>query len=325
MRLPSVNTLISPRLSDAIAEMREQISKTSTEAVTGRYSDLTSHLNGSVGKAMLSQKAVLDIDAQRAQYNLRESRLEIVQRNLALIHDASGDLDTRLQSALGFGNENDLHLAARDAEAALQQVFVSLNTRHGERYLFAGDATSTRPFSSVDDLLSDIRAIATAAPDAATFEADLDAYFNDPVGPWQQGIYSGTATASDPDAVPGTHPAITELVSGLATLALAQEGQTPNLFQQDASILHNAANTLATAKTALTDLRADRGVIQEQIALAKQSLDTEETILTQSFNNLTARDQYEAAAELKELESKLEASYLLTSRLAGLSLLNFLR
>ncbi len=325
MRLPVVNTLISPHLTDAIAEMREQLAKTSKEAVTGRYSDLTGHLQGSIGKAYLSEKAVRDIEFQRAQLNLREGRLDVVQRSLTLIQDATGTLDTRLQSALGFGNQTDVGLAARDAVAALEQVFTSLNVRHGERYLFSGDATSTRPFSSVDDLLAEIRTIADTAVDAADFATNLDAYFNDPAGPWQQGIYSGTATASDPDAIPGIHPSITELVSGLATLALAQNGQTPTLLQQDSSILYSAANSIANGKTSLTNLRADRGVIQEQIARAKTSLDTEETIFMQSFNNLTGRDQYQAAAELKELEGNLEASYLLTSRLSGLSLLNFLR
>ena len=48
-------------------------------------------------------------------------------------------------------------------------------------------------------------------------------------------------------------------------------------------------------------------------------------VLTQSFNQMTARDQYEAASELKQLETSLEASYTLTARLANLSLLNFMR
>jgi len=47
--------------------------------------------------------------------------------------------------------------------------------------------------------------------------------------------------------------------------------------------------------------------------------------MSATFNRLTARDQYEAATELRELERNLEASYLLTSRLSNLSLLNYLR
>jgi len=41
-------------------------------------------------------------------------------------------------------------------------------------------------------------------------------------------------------------------------------------------------------------------------------------------NDLTARDQYEAATELQSLQTTLEASYLITARLSQLSLLNYL-
>jgi len=37
------------------------------------------------------------------------------------------------------------------------------------------------------------------------------------------------------------------------------------------------------------------------------------------------RDQFEAAAELKQLEVALESSYIITSRLSDLSLSNYLR
>jgi flagellar hook-associated protein 3 FlgL len=75
----------------------------------------------------------------------------------------------------------------------------------------------------------------------------------------------------------------------------------------------------------LTNLRAEKGVFQEQIATLKETLDIEETIFTNALGALTARDQYEAASALKQLEATLEASYLLTTRLASLSLLNFMR
>jgi flagellar hook-associated protein 3 FlgL len=40
---------------------------------------------------------------------------------------------------------------------------------------------------------------------------------------------------------------------------------------------------------------------------------------------MTTRDQYEAASELKQLETGLEAAYTLTARLSNLSLLNYMR
>ena len=230
-----------------------------------------------------------------------------------------------MREALGTQDLFKQGTTARDAKAALTDVFSSLNVRFGERYLFAGDATATQPLPSPEDLLADMRALAGAAANPADFAAALDTYFNTPGGGWQQTIYQGTVDTSDPDAVTGADPALVELISGLAILAISDPADSPALIAQNPGITELAAGRMTSGLTALTNVRADRGVIQEQLQVQKESLDVEETIFTNAFNALTARDQYEAASALKQLETTLEASYLLTSRLSSLSLLNFLR
>ena len=63
--------LMTASLGQHISELRTQIGKTSTEATTGRYEDLTLHLSGRIGKAMLGQKALADISTDREVLNLR--------------------------------------------------------------------------------------------------------------------------------------------------------------------------------------------------------------------------------------------------------------
>ena len=325
MRIAPANNLISAQFTQTIADLRQSISRTAEEATTGRYSDLTAHLSGRIGSAMLSQKAIEDIAFQREQLSYRETRLDVTQRSLSFVHDRTLSLDTSMREALGTQDLFKQSTTARDAKAALTDVFSSLNVRFGERYLFAGDATATQPLPSPEDLLADMRALAGAAANPADFAAALDTYFNTPGGGWQQTIYQGTADTSDPDAVTGADPALVELISGLAILAISDPADSPALIAQNPGITELAAGRMTSGLTALTNVRADRGVIQEQLQIQKESLDVEETIFTNAFNALTARDQYEAASALKQLETTLEASYLLTSRLSSLSLLNFLR
>ncbi len=325
MGIPSLTSLITPALNSRISEIREQLSTTSQEAVTGRHSDVTKHLDGQVGKAMLSHKMVEGIALQRQTLALRETRLDMTQVSLERVQTATSALGAQMQAAIGRGDVASLELAGRDAEAALEQIFSALNVRHGDRYLFAGDATSTPPLASPDVMLDQIRTIAQASPDTATYGAALDTYFNDPLGDWQTTIYSGTATSSDPDAVVAIDPAITELIAGLATLALTKKGENIAIFDLESPALQQSALNISSAETALVNLRGDRGVNQEQIAQDISALAQEELILTDLFNSLTARDQYEAATELKDLEASLEASYVLTSRLSDMSLLNYLR
>ena len=325
MSLSSINNIVSAQFTRNITELRQEMARTAEEATTGRYSDLTAHLSGRIGSAMLSQQALDNIALQREQLSYREGRLDVSQQSLTTIQNRIQGLEVSMRTALGMGNLHTQGIAARDAEAALGVAFSALNVRFGERYLFAGDATATQPLASINTLLSDIRGLANAAPDAAAFEAALDTYFNTPGGGWQTTIYGGTPAASDPEAATANDPALVEVIRGLAVMALADPQGQPALFAQPNGIVDTAAQRLSDGQLALTNLRSALGVHQERLSVQKQALDTEETIFTSAFNALTARDQYEAASALKLLESSLEASYALTSRLASLTLLNFLR
>ena len=325
MRLTLPITHLSSGLSETIVRLRDRMDTTSEEAVTGRYKDMTAHLSGRIGQAMLGQKAIDDVANERTQLTLKETRLEIIQQSLTAIDDNIGQLGVRMKSALGSEDFTARESVVRDAKAALASTFSVLNTRHGERYLFSGDATNTKPVGDVDIFLGDVRSMAASATDAADFAAQMDSYFNTPGSGWQANVYSGTATASDPASLTGTDPAITQTLQGLAVIALPGSDETLPLLNGNSDTLIAATETLADGQAALTNARAERGILQAQIESSKSALDLEETVLTHSFNQMTARDQYEAASELKRLETSLEASYTLTARLANLSLLNFMR
>lgn len=318
-------SLMIGKLQQNVTDLKAQIQTTSTEAVTGRVADVTKHLNGRIGQAMLSQKALDDLQAEKSQVQLRQSRLDVMQNSLGSIQSGADGLSTRMLDAVGFSSDVDLANIARDAEIELGNMLTRLNARHGERYLFAGDATSTPPFSGTSQLIADIEALAAGATDAADFEAQLDAYFTDPAGGWQQTIFRGTATASDREARTAVDPALTELARGLAVMAISAPGGAIEALPDANEARLSAARTVAAGQTALTNMRSEIGLDQKRLADRLTDLGRENTILTETFNQMTARDQYDAAAELKVLEANLETSYALTARLSNLSLLNFLR
>lgn len=323
--LPPVVNFTAAKLSASTAELRSRLADTSNEAVTGRRSDLTAHLGGRIGGAMLTQKAVNDISLEREGLILRGSRLELVDTTLAGMQDSASGLSARLLSSVGVGDLAARAGIARDATTALEDIFSQLNVRHGDRFLFSGDATATQPFGDPADMINDIETIAATAIDAADFAASLDTYFNTPAGGFQTNIYGGSATASDGDAVTGLDPAITQVLSGLAVLSLSAANSSAPFIASTPDVLVAGAETLLAGETQLTNLRADQGAFQASVTNRMDSLNAEETVLTITLNELTGRDQYEAAVELQELERNLEASYLLTTRLSNLTLLNYLR
>ncbi|MGB3627652.1 MAG: flagellin [Henriciella sp.] len=318
-------SVLTSKISQSTAKLREQIKDTGSEAVTGRVSDITKHLSGRVGQAMLGKKAIDDLSNEMSLLQLRKSRLDISQQSLSHIQTSISGLTVRAFDAVNFSNDSEIATTARDAGLALEGMLSTLNARHGERFLFAGDATSTAPFEGADQLLADVEAIAAAATDAADLEASLDTYFNDPAGDWQQNIYKGAQTASDSEATLAIDPALTQIVRGLSVLAISQPGGSVDALGDSDTVRLSAANRLSAGETALTDLRATIGIDQKRIADRTLDLEKEEITLVEAYALMTGRDQYEAASALKVLEANLEASYLLTARLSNLSLLNFLR
>lgn len=318
-------SLITSKLNQNVSELRDQIKNTSSEAVTGRITDVTKHLSGRIGQAMLGQKALDDVSTERSLLQLRQSRLDITQQSLSRVQSGLEGIAARTFDAVGFESDVDMATVARDAGNQLESMMAALNTRHGERFLFSGDATSTPPFSGPEQLIADIEALALAAPDAAGFETALDTYFNDPAGPWQTTIYGGSATASDPEARTAIDPALTKIARSLSVLAVGKPGGALQSLGDGNTARLNAANLLAAGETAITELRATVGIDQGRVADRLTGLEHEETVLTEALDQMTGRDQYEAASALKTLEANLEASYILTARLSNLSLMNYIR
>jgi flagellar hook-associated protein 3 FlgL len=82
---------------------------------------------------------------------------------------------------------------------------------------------------------------------------------------------------------------------------------------------------LLSAGSALTDLRATTGLSEERAAEAATRHGARAAALTITRNELALVDPYATAIALRETETRLETHFLLTSRLSGLSLVNFLK
>jgi len=93
-------------------------------------------------------------------------------------------------------------------------------------------------------------------------------------------------------------------------LALADGSINNPIFTEGPDALSAAAQAISNGTERVIDLRVAVGRNEEKLAVRQDTLRAESAILGETFNALTAR---------------LEASYLLTSRLSNLSLLNFIR
>lgn len=325
MNSVSLNSFLSTALSNSISELRTQIADRAQEATTGRQADLISHLNGRIDHALLGDKALKENEDDQARIELRQIRLSLSENAMGSVRDLTEGLSLEMQAAIGIEDVERQQTVATQAREALSEVLSRLNVRHGERYLFSGDATATAPFLDADALLNDLQTIAAGAVDEADFAAQVQTYFDDPAGGFQTSFYQGTQTASDGDAVLPNQGAFSDMFMGLSIMALSAPGTAIPFAAVGAPAMDTALERLDRGRTLLVDVEASIGIRQDSLQSELDLLGREKVLLTSSFQDLTGKDQYEAATQLKELEANLEASYLLTSRLSNLSLLNYLR
>ena len=323
--------LSSSRLSRNIGDLKSRADVTRTESVTGRYEDITARNNGDVGGAHLAKKALDDVIAYTELLALGQNRAATTQSVLDSLNTDGSRIATETLAAFGRGDMASLGTSSTDARATISSIFASLNVNVGGRSLFGGDVTNQSPLAVPEQFIADIEAIMAGAVDAADAEAQLDFYFNDPAGGFATTIYQGGANDAPPvEIAPGVRidvsaraddQAVRDLLRGLASIATYESAG----FADAEEMAEYGAEVTLGAEATLTDLRAEIGIGEARIDAAITRYEEERNVLTSLFNQKTARDEFEAASELELLETQLQTSYLMTSRLAELTLANYLR
>lgn len=317
------------------ADIKSRLETTSIEAVTGRQEDVTKAVNGNLGGAHLLQKAIDDIDQDRRINNLTGSRLNLTNTAISSVRKLISPVATDGIVAVSAGDPFTLGVLAEQAESDLRNTMSLLNSSHGNRKLFAGDATDTNPLASPETLLVDVKAILQANPDPADVKTALDTYFNSPTGGFATSIYQGGAGDAPASfladgskikfPVRADNQALRDAMRGLAVMAVTKDSGHDITSSEFKDIFLQGSSSLSNSSVELIKLEGLVGISEGLIETANEQQRQESFTLGVALNSLVGRDQFNAAAELKQLEAQLEASYLITSRLSNLRLTNFLR
>lgn len=329
--LPALVT--TRHMQSLVTQTRTQLETARMEAVTGRAADLAKATGGNIGKVHLLEKQIADNSSRLDAMNLLKADFAVVQKTLDAARERSSLIATEIDAAIGLENETSLDALALQAEADLQLVVGSLNVSYGGRQLFSGAKTDTAPIADSNQIIADVRAIVAGAADAAAVEVALDAYFDDPAGTFQTVIYQGSTTnAPDRDVsesrrigvnVKATDLGIRSVIRGLALMTVAKESAVSDDVAD--AIRRDAAQTLRTGSNELVAQQSTLGASESEVNVLKTRAEAVKFTLETSLTALIGVDQYEAASLMTSLQTQLEAAYLSTSRIASLSLVNYLR
>ncbi|MFC3181823.1 flagellin [Cypionkella sinensis] len=314
-------------------DLKQELQRLSNEVATGRVSDTAAHVSGDL-------TPITGIDASLARlkgYGAVTSEAGIfagaMQTALGTVDALASDLGNALLSTSTGGSAALVDATGKDAEQRLETALSVLNTRFGDRSLFAGTMTTTAAVVDSDTFLTALTAAVSGAVSAQDVETAVNTWFDDPAG-YDALAYLGgdplaaVAIAPGEDArldVTAKDPALRDTIKALAMAALLNRGVLAGESTGRQDLARRAGLNLLENKTDRTNLAARLGMAEAQIDAATTRNSNEISALQVARNGITEADPYETATRLDETEAQLEKIYALTARLSRLSLLDYLR
>ncbi len=318
-----------------IRQLRGDADTARQEAVTGLLADPAAARGGKVSELLGLEHSLAEITQYRDIIGLAQSRATVIQGSLDALRGLAVEFHTNGQIALDTNLGASRKTISAAARQALGTAISALNVSFGGRRLFAGDAGNTQAVAAVEVFMSASVTVLEAGPGADAAYASLSVEFSAAGGLFETAFYTGgsgdgpateVARGERLDFAPRADEApVRALLRDLATLAAAfdPDNAIPEAERRD--LAERAVAGLRNNVDGLAGMAGRVGIAEERMVGVMAHHRAAEAVLNQTYLKLAGRDQFEAAAELTQIETQLQTTYLATVRLANLSLASFLR
>lgn len=313
------------------AELRGQVQRASQEVATGRHSDIGATLRGNFSPLLAVDASLARLAAYKSNTSDAAFQTAAQQAAISGLSGLASGLSTTL---LGARNATPVQIdtLAADAKGRLASAIGLLNTQASGRAVFSGVATGTVPLGALEDMLTALQTAAAGATTAGQVTAAVNGWFADPLG--FGAFYQGGGPLSPTPIAQGEaadlsttamDPALRDTLAGFAMAALIDRGVLAADATERGRLAQQAGQQLTSTADARTTLQARIGTVEAQIEAARTRNSAEETSLGILRSEIGSVDPYEAGTRLEAIRSQLESLYLVTARVARLSLAEYLR
>lgn len=344
--------------------MRSHVSETSLalqragqELSTGRRADMFGDLGPRAGVAITMRAREENTQAYLSANSVLENKLEAMLSSIETIREPVEEV---LQAAI-LNKESPgtgAFAVQSQARAALETVMGTLNVSFNGEFIFSGTTSNVRALNrwedadattglSPEDVMS---AIIGAGPvdvaTAGTIIAEIDQAFDSTHANanynFEASFYNGTPELDGGglpnDRIAGRLDQGQELVYGIQAndqgfrdiikgLSMLSAVDIESIGDEDAyrAWMNDVVETLADGVQGALDASANLGFNQQLVEKAKVRLEDISMVQRKQIATYENIDPYEVATQMSSLETQLQASYSVSSRLAGLTILDWYR
>ncbi|KQQ73717.1 hypothetical protein ASF70_07880 [Rhizobium sp. Leaf321] len=342
MKTTSISTLsVSQTMQLTVQNSQTEIAKLQKESVNGTYADtgleLGTRTSASLDYGRESSRLQAIIDSN----SLTNQRMDSSQLAMEQMSDSGQTLLDSLVALSGSSDKTSLQVSADTATSVLENFVSYANVSVNGEYLFSGINTDAAPLddSFITDLTDDFNtqfssfmsangissASDISSSQMATFLEDYTSSFD----------WSGWTNASDTKMTGrvSTSETVTtstslnadgfkNLVLGsLITSQLATAGLSADALNKVNATVTNLAGLSVSGIDAE---RSSMGLSQERVEKANTAMSAQMDIINTQLTDLVGVDTYDASVRLNTLLTQVETSYTITSKIQGLSLVNYL-
>jgi flagellar hook-associated protein 3 FlgL len=340
---------LSNALRRTVLETQNQMTKAQVEVSTGRVADLGLALGGDAGRDFALGARSADLASIANSNAVIAARLDSADTTLATIAQTA---QTMLESLIGTqsGAGSDAQAIQDNAIAGLKSLVAALGTSVAGVYLFGGLNSSSPPIAdyfsdppsaarqAVEQAFVGAFGVTQASDDVANISrSQMEAFLSGDFAnrfdasswssDWSSATDHGTTNRISLSQIAETSVGANDSALrgiAMAYTMIADLGVTKLGAEAYQEVLTTAAETLGTAITGLTRLRASVGVMQKNVADANESITAQRNVLATQIGALENVDPYEASTRLNNLTTQLETSYTLTGKIQQLTLAKYL-
>lgn len=342
------NLSTSSAMRSTVSRLQREMNQVRTEAATGKVADRGLALGVRSSLSVDLHEQVKRIETIRSMNANVASRLEATQDAMTAIRSIVDGVMSQFAQARSAGG--DYALAAKSAAAALEQMNDKLNASFNGQYLFAGVNTDVRPVApNPNDPASAGRAAVDASflaqfgmsqtdPNVETIPAnDLDAWIDGSFSTLFDDADWRTHFSGASSQVIQSRVSMSEVVASSVSsdanafrdvtraLSLVAQGGIAAMSRSAADhVMDRAMKILGSGQQSVTSMQADMGSVQTRVNDATERLVIQSQSLAKSIGSIEDVDPYAVSVRLNNLQTQIETSYALTSRISQLSLLKFL-
>lgn len=340
----------------SIARLTTEMNQAETEVSTGMRADIFRDLGERATESVVLRSRIDRTENFLTSNELLSGRLEVTALGLSGIRSAAEDF-----LALAVGNRDapggTVQELKSSARSAIEQIVSQANQRFQGVSVFAGidsDADTLQAWGSENagtglsprDVLAGI--VGQGPADATEAQAMVDeiaAVFDgthaDPGRRFGSTFYNGTPAQLPDGSTPARVEAridegvtlnygiqandapIRKVLQGLSMIAAVD----PALIEDEgaySTYMSAAVDALSSGANGLIDTTGRLGNQQAMLERTMTAQEDRVSVYESRVLALESVDPYEAASRVSTLQSQLQASYAVTSRLANLSILNFM-